>query len=91
MSVKISGEAFLTPPGFLSEIVTAAVEHVTGRTPALSTTGGTSDARFIKDFCPVVEFGMMNETAHKVDEQSPVNDVRKLADIYADMLRRQFA
>jgi len=91
MEIKVSGEAFLTPPGPLSDVVAGAIEEITGRTPDLSTTGGTSDARFIKDVCPVIEFGLMNETAHKVDEFSPVDDIRKLADIYQGVLTRYFA
>lgn len=82
MRVKVSGESFLTPPGPLSEIVAGAVSAVTGRDPELSTTGGTSDARFIKDHCPVVEFGLINQTAHKVDEAARVDDIRGLHEIY---------
>ncbi len=91
ITVRVSGEAFLTPPGPLSDVVAGAVKHITGRDPALGTTGGTSDARFIKDVCPVIEFGMMNETAHKVDEFSPVEDIRRLADIYKETLSRYFS
>lgn len=91
LAIRVSGEAFLTPPGRLSDIVAAAVERATGTVPELSTTGGTSDARFIKDHCPVVEFGLTNETAHKVDENSRVDDIRALADIYAEVLARYFA
>ena len=90
LSVSVSGESFLTPPGPLSDTVAASVQAVTGRTPDLSTTGGTSDARFIKDHCPVIEFGLMNETAHKVDEFAPVADLRALADIYLGVLERYF-
>lgn len=90
MAVSISGEAFLTPPGPLSDLVAGAVERVAGRAPELSTTGGTSDARFIKDHCPVVEFGMINETAHKVDENARVDDIRALADIYESILTDYF-
>ncbi len=68
LQIDVSGESFLTPPGRLSEILASAVEEVTGRRPELSTTGGTSDARFIKDHCPVAEFGMVGRSMHKVDE-----------------------
>jgi len=90
IDVRISGEAFLTPPGPLSDIVAGAINTATGRDPELSTTGGTSDARFIKDHCPVVEFGLINETAHKVDENAKVSDIRELADIYAAILDSYF-
>ncbi len=90
MRIKVSGESFLTPPGPLSDIVAGAVEAVTGSVPELSTTGGTSDARFIKDYCPVVEFGMINQTAHKVDEFSPVDDIHRLSDIYLKVLESYF-
>jgi succinyl-diaminopimelate desuccinylase len=83
-------EAFLTPPGPLAELVRRAVAEVTGRDPEYSTTGGTSDARFIKDHCPVVEFGLTGETAHKVDEQARVSDLASLTDIYAAVLDRFF-
>jgi succinyl-diaminopimelate desuccinylase len=91
LSVEINGEAFLAPPGPLSDVVAAAVEEVTGRRPELSTTGGTSDARFIKDYCLVAEFGLIGETAHKVDENVAVADIRSLAEIYQALLERYFA
>ena len=91
VTIRISGEAFLTEPGTLSRIVAAAVKEVTGRTPVLSTTGGTSDARFIRRMCPVVEFGLVGATMHKVDEAVPVEDIRALTDIYDAALRRFFA
>jgi succinyl-diaminopimelate desuccinylase len=78
--------AFLTPPGRLSRVVAGAVRRVTGLDPELSTSGGTSDARFIKDACPVAEFGMPGETAHKVDENVAVADVATLTDIYGAIL-----
>ena len=90
MTVDISGESFLTPPGPLSDLLAAAVRRVTSREPELSTTGGTSDARFIKDHCPVVEFGLSNATAHKVDENVPIDDIRKLTDIYEAVLNAYF-
>jgi len=91
LDIHVSGESFLTPPGLLSNVMSAAVTKVTGLTPELSTSGGTSDARFIKDHCAVAEFGLMNATAHKVDECARTDDIRALADIYLDMLRGYFA
>jgi succinyl-diaminopimelate desuccinylase len=91
LDVQVSGEAFLTPPGAASGIVVAAVESVTGRRPALSTTGGTSDARFITRVAPVVELGLVGRTMHKVDERAPVADIEALARIYEAMLERFFA
>ena len=90
MQISISGEAFLTPPGALSDLVAGAVQTVTGRAPELSTTGGTSDARFIKDHCPVVELGLINETAHKVDENARVADIEALTEIYGRLLTGYF-
>lgn len=87
----ISGEAFLTEPGALSDIVSDAIEARTGIRPALSTSGGTSDARFLSKLCPVVEFGLLNATMHKLDEAVAVADLRTLADIYADILLRSIA
>lgn len=91
MKVKISGESFITPPGELSDLVAASVEAVTGRRPVLSTTGGTSDARFVKDHCPVVEFGLVGQTMHKVDECVEVEDIRTLKAIYTRILADYFA
>ena len=88
---RISGEAFLTEPGALSATVAAAVEAVTGIVPEASTTGGTSDARFIRRLCPVVEFGLPGGTMHKVDEAAKVSDIETLTEIYADVLRRWFS
>jgi len=79
---KVSGESFITKPNFLSNIVVDAVKKITGLEPLLSTTGGTSDARFIKDYCPVVEFGLVNKTAHQIDENVEVGDIEKLEKIY---------
>ncbi|MCA1335631.1 succinyl-diaminopimelate desuccinylase [Pseudooceanicola marinus] len=89
--IKISGEAFLTPPGELSALVAGAVEAETGVTPELSTTGGTSDARFVKDLCPVVEFGLVGETMHQVDENVPVEQIPQLKAVYARVLKDYFA
>lgn len=87
-TVEVSGESFLTQPGALSDAVADAAEAVTGRRPELSTTGGTSDARFIKDFCPVLEFGLVAQTMHKVDEHVLVADMHGLTDIYVRVLER---
>ncbi len=91
VAIKISGESFLTPPGPLSDLVAAAVEAETGRRPELSTSGGTSDARFVKDHCPVVEFGLVGKTMHQVDENVPVAQVESLKAIYTRILREYFA
>lgn len=85
---KISGEPFLTPPGALSDLVGGAIAEITGITPELSTSGGTSDARFLSKLCPVVEFGLCNATMHKLDEAVAIDDLRALADIYARIVRR---
>jgi succinyl-diaminopimelate desuccinylase len=87
----ITGESFRCPPGEWTEIVAGAIEQVTGITPDRSTTGGTSDARFIFRHCPVVEFGMTGQTMHKTDERSSVADMEKLAEIYLACLDRFFA
>ena len=88
--LKISGEAFLTPPGALSALVSDAIHAETGLTPELSTTGGTSDARFLHTLCPVVEFGLINATMHKLDEAVAVADLHTLAAIYRGILTRAF-
>ena len=85
---RVSGEAFLTPPGPLSTLVSEAIRARTGIEPELSTTGGTSDARFLSRLCPTVEFGLVNATMHQVDEAVAVDDLRALADIYAGCLAR---
>jgi succinyl-diaminopimelate desuccinylase len=90
LDIHVTGEAFLTPPGSLSALLAAAVKRVTGREPELSTTGGTSDARFIKDHCPVAEFGLAGSTMHKVDERVPVADLEALARIYEAVLDGYF-
>jgi len=87
---KISGEAFLTKPGAFTDVIVAAVGEATGRVPELSTTGGTSDARFIRSLCPVVEFGLVGSTMHQVDERVPVQEIRYLADAYTALIRRYF-
>ncbi|MEQ5869478.1 succinyl-diaminopimelate desuccinylase [Sagittula sp. NFXS13] len=91
VTIKISGESFLTPPGELSDMVGRAVEAEIGVRPALSTTGGTSDARFVKDHCPVVEFGLVGQTMHAVDERVSVEQIGQLKAIYGRMLRDYFA
>lgn len=91
MTVKVSGESFLTPPGALSDLVSNAVEAETGVKPTLSTSGGTSDARFIKDHCPVVEFGLVGKTMHQVDERVEVEQIHQLKSIYGRILRDYFA
>lgn len=90
LACECSGESFLTPPGPLSDLLVAAVKAETGLTPELSTTGGTSDARFIKDFCPVIEFGLAGSTMHKVDERVPVADIETLSRIYERVLDSYF-
>lgn len=91
MAVQVSGESFVTPPGELSEMVARAVTAETGVTPQLSTSGGTSDARFVKDHCPVVEFGLVGKTMHAVDERVEVEQIRRLKAIYGRILRDYFA
>lgn len=86
-----SGESFITEPGALTDLIAAAAEAETGRRPELSTGGGTSDARFVKEICPVAEFGLVGRTMHQVDERTPVEEIRALARIYQDMLERYFA
>jgi succinyl-diaminopimelate desuccinylase len=91
MRVKISGESFVTPPGDLSDLISAAVTAETGRTPELSTSGGTSDARFVKNHCPVVEFGLVGKTMHQVDERVAVDQIVQLKAIYQRILTDYFA
>lgn len=90
-SVQVSGESFYTPPGPLSDLVAGAVRDVAGVETELSTTGGTSDARFIRSYCPVLEFGLVGESMHKVDEKSAVEDLKTLARVYETVLDRYFA
>ncbi len=91
LDARVSGEPFLFPPGPLSNLVAGVVEKVTGKRPEFSTAGGTSDARFIKDHCPVCEYGMTNQTAHKADENALISDIRLLSDIYQSVLDGFFA
>ncbi len=90
LAIQISGESFLTPPGPLSDLVAGAVESITGNRPELNTTGGTSDSRFIKDYCPVVDFGLVGQTMHKVDEQVALDDLERLTAIYHAVLAGYF-
>ena len=88
VEARISGEAFLTPPGPIYDIVREAIEAETGIVPELSTSGGTSDGRFLTRLCPVVDFGLPNATMHKLDEAAAVEDLRMLQAIYARIVRR---
>jgi succinyl-diaminopimelate desuccinylase len=88
--VEISGEAFLTEPGDFVGVVAEAVEAVAGRRPELSTTGGTSDARFIRALCPVVELGLVGATMHAVDERTPVAEIVQLSEVYRRLIRCYF-
>jgi succinyl-diaminopimelate desuccinylase len=87
---QISGEAFLTEPGPFTDLVAAAVREVAGRAPELSTTGGTSDARFIRALCPVVELGLVGKTMHQVDERAPVAEIQMLQAVYERLIQRYF-
>ncbi len=87
---KVSGESFLTQPGAFSDLVSQAVEAETGKAPELSTSGGTSDARFIKNHCPVVEFGLVGKTMHKANENVPIEQIHQLKAIYARIITNYF-
>jgi succinyl-diaminopimelate desuccinylase len=91
IDIRVSGESFLTPPGRLSRLLVESCREVLGVEPELSTTGGTSDARFIKDYCPVIEFGMASGTMHKVDERVGLDDIANLTRVYQEVLKRYFA
>jgi succinyl-diaminopimelate desuccinylase len=86
-----NSNVFVTKPGQFTDLAVAAIEAVTGRTPELSTSGGTSDARFIAGYCPVIEFGLVGQTMHQVDERTPVSDLEQLTQIYRGVLERYFA
>jgi succinyl-diaminopimelate desuccinylase len=90
LTLRLTGEAFLTPPGRFSDLISTAVETVCGERPGLSTTGGTSDARFIKDYCPIAEFGLISQTMHKTDERVAIADLARLTDIYHAVLEGFF-
>jgi succinyl-diaminopimelate desuccinylase len=89
--LSVSGEAFYTEPGSLTDLMQQAIRDETGRSSILSTSGGTSDARFIKDYCPVAELGLRNESAHKVDEHAGVDEIETLSRVYYRILTRYFA
>ena len=91
LTTSLTGNAFITEPGSFVDVVAAAVADVTGQPPELSTTGGISDARFIRALCPVVELGLVNATMHAVDEQVPVQQLRDLETIYGRLIERYFA
>ncbi|HXW40786.1 MAG TPA: succinyl-diaminopimelate desuccinylase [Xanthobacteraceae bacterium] len=86
-----NADVFVTKPGPFTDLAVAAIVEVTGRKPKLSTSGGTSDARFIKDYCPVLEFGLVGQTMHAVDEYSPVADLATLTAIYRRIIEKYFA
>ncbi|HXB79763.1 MAG TPA: succinyl-diaminopimelate desuccinylase [Bradyrhizobium sp.] len=86
-----NSNVFVTKPGAFTDLAVAAIEEVTGRKPELSTSGGTSDARFIASYCPVIEFGLVGQTMHQIDERTPVADLEKLTKIYRGILDRYFA
>ncbi|MFZ8864295.1 MAG: succinyl-diaminopimelate desuccinylase [Rickettsiales bacterium] len=91
LNYRVSGESFLTEDSKLQNIITSAIKDITGKTPILSTTGGTSDARFIKDICPTIEFGLINKTAHQIDEQIAISDIELLEKIYLRFLELYFS
>jgi succinyl-diaminopimelate desuccinylase len=88
VTARISGEAFLTPPGKLFDVVVEAIEEETGARPELSTSGGTSDGRFLIQLCPVVDFGLPNATMHKVGECAAVEDICALSRIYERIIEK---
>ena len=90
LDVSISGESFITPPGALSALVARAVQVETNRTPEMSTSGGTSDARFVQHHCPVVEFGLVGKTMHQVDERVEIAQIHQLKSIYTRILSDYF-
>ncbi|MEM9716028.1 MAG: succinyl-diaminopimelate desuccinylase [Pseudomonadota bacterium] len=88
---RVTGDSFITPPGELSDLVTTAVQAETGLTPKTSTSGGTSDARMVKNHCPVIEFGLVGQRMHAVDERVPIKDIETLSNIYHRILTNYFA
>jgi succinyl-diaminopimelate desuccinylase len=86
-----NADVFVTKPGPFTELAVAAIAEITGRQPKLSTSGGTSDARFIKNYCPVLEFGLVGQTMHQTDESTPVQDLRTLTAIYRRIIEKYFA
>ncbi len=91
LALRVSGEAFYCPDSALQSLLRDSISHVCGHPPQFSTSGGTSDARFIKDICPVIEFGLINETAHQTNEQVAIAELIKLKNVYQEILRRFFA
>jgi succinyl-diaminopimelate desuccinylase len=89
--VPSNANVFVTKPGAFTDLTVAAIEEITGRKPELSTSGGTSDARFISNYCPVIEFGLVGQTMHQIDERTPVADLETLTKIYRGILDRYFA
>lgn len=85
-----NSNVFVTKPGPFTDLAVSAIEEVTGRRPELSTSGGTSDARFISSYCPVIEFGLVGQTMHQVDERVPIKDLEKLTQVYGGILARYF-
>jgi succinyl-diaminopimelate desuccinylase len=90
LKIACSSNAFLTEPGSLTDDLVASIQEVLGVTPSLSTTGGTSDARFIRQYCPVVEFGLVGQTMHKIDERADVRDIERLTDVYESIITGYF-
>jgi succinyl-diaminopimelate desuccinylase len=91
LETRSNSPSFLTQPGAWSDTVSAAIQDITGKAPALTTSGGTSDARFIQNYCPVVEFGLINQTMHQTDEHTEVKHLDQLVEIYTNILKRYFA
>lgn len=89
--IRIRPGKLLTPPGQLSDIICNSIEQELGVKPSLSTTGGTSDARFIKNICPVVEFGLVGKTMHAIDERVEISQIRNLKKVYTRILENYFA
>jgi succinyl-diaminopimelate desuccinylase len=85
-----NADVFVTKPGPFTELAVSAIAEITGRQPKLSTSGGTSDARFIKDYCPVLEFGLVGQTMHQTDECAPVQDLHTLTAIYRRIIEKYF-
>lgn len=91
LTYHVSGEAFITPPGPFTNLVKDAIKEATGKEPELSTSGGTSDARFIKSYCPVVEFGLINKTAHQINEHADIQEISQLVECYKAILTKFFS
>jgi succinyl-diaminopimelate desuccinylase len=87
LTYKISGESFLSKPQELAKITIAAVKKITNQEPELSTSGGTSDARFIKDYCQIIEYGLVNKTAHQINEYAEIQDIKQLKEVYLEILK----